>query len=141
MSTGSGMSQRVMNMKFMRTAESSSARSQAEETENKLKDSSEWKLPANRTIQVQKPASRNFESVGYASLNALANDDDDEPKPVGRRTLGKPLSKTDAPDVKAEKDKLDEVLEDMWNKESPSNKRKQDGEDKLKKKKKKPSKK
>ena len=92
----SGLSSRVMTMKFMQKADSVK---EQEET-NKVKDTSEWVLP-NAALLVKKANKKKnniSESVGYGSINsfgaivALEESDDDEvskPQVSVRKTYGK----------------------------------------------------
>lgn len=93
----SGLSSRVMTMKFMQKADSVK---EQEET-NKVKDTSEWVLP-NAALLVKKANKKKnniSESVGYGSINsfgaivALEESDDDEevskPQISVRKTYGK----------------------------------------------------
>lgn len=76
----SGLSNRVMNMKFMQKGGE-----QRPEPAAKVRDPSEWALTAARA-----PPRPVVETVGYTSINAAS--------PRGRRTWGAPAAADDADD-------------------------------------------
>lgn len=85
----SGLSSRVMTMKFMQKDPV-----KEEESTNKVKDTSEWVLPhaAQLVKQTKKKRSNITESVGYGSINSfgtLALSDEEEDKVTVRKTYGK----------------------------------------------------
>lgn len=101
------LSNRVMNMKFMRKADTENEAIEQEEEQKKIKDMSEWVLPNSSKIIAKNKPSNIVQSVGYVSINSFAGEDKDEveiqeiPANVGRRTWGEPepKSKKEEPDL------------------------------------------
>lgn len=77
----SGLSSRVMNMKFMQKDGSE----KTEEVTKKVIDSSEWKLPNATAIISRAKVGNTIETVGYSSINSFASD-----SVPTRRTWGAP---------------------------------------------------
>jgi hypothetical protein len=105
----SGLSNRVMNMKFMQKGGE-----QRPEPAAKVRDPSEWALAAARA-----PPRPAVETVGYTSINAAT--------PRGRRTWGAPATSDDADDdAEADPDATDaqeaqraepkQFLRNLWDK-------------------------
>ncbi|SCU87933.1 LAMI_0D08086g1_1 [Lachancea mirantina] len=104
---GGRLSSRVLNMKFMKQAESTEELAKEEEETRSLIDSSEWKLSDRRKIASRlAPKIRN---VGYAGVMAK----NDQGGFVGRRKFGEAK---DADDVKTTTPKrsADQDLDKLW---------------------------
>ncbi|KAK6460291.1 hypothetical protein DFJ63DRAFT_248348 [Scheffersomyces coipomensis] len=71
----SGLSHRVMNMKFMQKTEKQDQRNEKEPGSSKVKDSSEWINPHSKNllkqIQISKNSNSNIQSIGYGSINSF----------------------------------------------------------------------
>lgn len=105
----SGLSSRVMTMKFMQKADLADENQQEEEKKLKIKDLSEWVLPnSNQVLKRALQKSNVIQSVGYGSINQLdsvlpiGNGDEvnsdmipTRAAPVGRRKWGEPVQVTE----------------------------------------------
>ena len=94
------LSDRVMNMKFMRKSDADKEDNNKEEQQKKIQDMSEWVLPNATKIIAKNQPSNVVQSIGYASINSFSMDEkeeqaDDMPMPanVGRKTWGEPEPK------------------------------------------------
>lgn len=106
----SGLSSRVMNMKFMNSSDKSSKQKGQQDQLKKVKDGSEWILP--NASKIKSRANGNYinslDSIGYSGINSFEdrqdfgdeendNDDNDEdeiiptPANVGRKVWGAPI--------------------------------------------------
>lgn len=103
----SGLSNRVMNMKFMQKADAMVETKKTEEKEKKIKDLSEWVLP-NSSQLLKNRKDNTVKNIGYTSINSFSNanlefdDDNEDISPVvpARRTWGsekKKISNNDEP--------------------------------------------
>lgn len=93
----SSLSDRVMNMKFMRKTDGDKEDNNKAEQQKKIKDMSEWVLPNSTKIIAKNQSSNVIQSIGYASINSFSMDEKDEelndtpmPANVGRKTWGEP---------------------------------------------------
>ncbi|ODV78182.1 uncharacterized protein CANTADRAFT_32772, partial [Suhomyces tanzawaensis NRRL Y-17324] len=91
----SGLSSRVMNMKFMKKADAVDSQNKEEEHKKKIKDMSEWVLPYLKTMIAKMQNVNNIETVGYGSINAFDGPADGGDSfygnvPSARRTWGAP---------------------------------------------------
>lgn len=112
----SNLSDRVMNMKFMRKTDGDKEDNNKEEQQKKIKDMSEWVLPNYTKLIAKSEASNVIQSIGYASINSFSMDEKEEefndapmPANVGRRTWGEPESKKSSEtelDIKKLKDAI-----------------------------------
>lgn len=96
----SNLSDRVMNMKFMRKSDADKEDINKEEQQKKIQDMSEWVLPNSTKLIAKNQSSNVVQSIGYASINSLSMDEKDEqpndtpmPANVGRKTWGEPEPK------------------------------------------------
>lgn len=94
------LSDRVMNMKFMRKTDADKEDINKEEQQKQNKDMSEWVLPNSAKLIAKNQSSNVIQSIGYASINSFSMGEkdeelDDSPMPmnVGRRTWGEPAPK------------------------------------------------
>lgn len=94
------LSDRVMNMKFMRKSDADKEDINKEEQQKKIQDMSEWVLPNSTKLIAKNQSSNVVQSIGYASINSLSMDEKDEqandtpmPANVGRKTWGEPIPK------------------------------------------------
>lgn len=93
----SGLSSRVMNMKFMQPESGSNSKSPEPHNQAKVKDASEWGLPNSSKIKAKLKSNRVVESVGYSGINSFGRESfakgdepelDSTPVNLGRRTFG-----------------------------------------------------
>lgn len=102
-----GLSDRVMNMKFMKKTEVNKESDIKEDQLKKIKDTSEWVLPNASKLRSRNQGSNVVESIGYASINSfaamesLAEEVEDQVMPanVGRRTWGGQEAKEEQSDL------------------------------------------
>lgn len=106
----SGLSLRVMNMKFMQKSSKLSDLEISREQATKASDTSEWTSKNNATIVNKIKALRqkgNVTSVGYASIQNFGAGDEIESLVRGRRTFVPAEQRTSAKTQQEEKVKLD----------------------------------
>lgn len=94
----SGLSSRVMTMKFMQKADMDNEAKLEEENKMKIKDLSEWVLPDSKMIQHRARANaKQIHSIGYASIAELDTElrDSSLTSPIftGRKKWGEPMTK------------------------------------------------
>lgn len=102
-----GLSDRVMNMKFMKKTDVNKESDIKEDQLKKIKDTSEWVLPNASKLRSRNQGSNVVESIGYASINSFAGmeslaeevEDQVMPANVGRRTWGGQEAKEEQSDL------------------------------------------
>lgn len=95
------LSDRVMNMKFMRKTDVDNESVNKDDQQKKIKDTSEWVLPNSSNIRARNQLPNVVQSIGYASINSFTEMDEiDEkleehpvPANIGRRRWGEPEQK------------------------------------------------
>lgn len=94
----SGLSNRVMNMKFMQKSDEKTPEKDPD-TQKKVKDASEWVLPNSHLLKAKAKPISNVKSIGYASINSFDDFGDDNvvSVPVGRKTWGAPVKEEPVP--------------------------------------------
>ncbi|GBL49434.1 hypothetical protein ACI3LY_000032 [Candidozyma auris] len=130
-----GLSQNVLNMKFMRGSDNKELEKNEPTTYKKVKDTSEWYLPNRGQVQQRLKSAVKVKSVGYGSIASMTAEPKEEEDKKEEQAVPKKVEK----DPKAQ---ADEFLQDIMGKPKKDKKRKLDSsaENHSKKKKKKKSK-
>lgn len=108
----SGLSSRVMNMKFMQSLDKVSRKSNDDDGP-KVKDISEWGLLNSSKLKKLAQQPTVVESIGYTSVNSFSSiyddfeEEDAMSKPPARRTWGDDLEETDAASLARLKDSVE----------------------------------
>lgn len=76
--TMAGLSNNVLNMKFMQRALEKNKKVEKEKEIKKIRDSSEWVLPNRSSVQKHLKTAVNVQTVGYGSIASLTAESEDE---------------------------------------------------------------
>ncbi|KAF3991878.1 hypothetical protein FT663_01990 [Candidozyma haemuli var. vulneris] len=115
-----GLSQNVLNMKFMKGADNKGTEPAQPATYKKVKDSSEWFLPNRGQVQQKMKSAVKVNTVGYGSIASIAAEQ--EPEVEEKPSKKEPEPKKDS------KKEADKFLEDISGKSKKDKKRKAEGQ-------------